>query len=562
MNARLQASGSGLRGRGAGLVICSAVVGLGGAFIAGRVATLGAQTAQTPHAHPIPVVPTELLNRPLPLRANIGRAHDAVSTSSKDAQAYYDQGLAYLHGYVWIEAARSFNQALRIDQRLAMAHAGLSIAYTELNQPAAARAALERARALAGQASEHDQLHIAARVAQAEAEAAPADQVKLTAYRRALDEALAKAPQDVELLILRGVAESPDPSDRGQGSVRSSIPFFEKALSLGAVAAHHYLTHALENSGRIADAQPHADAYSRAAPAIPHALHMNGHVLRRLGRIDEAVGAFEASSRVEADYLRTEHIPAEYDWHDEHNLDLLGSSYQYLGQMAKAERELKAAFDLPSPLIVQMYNKRAWPEFLIGRGRTDEALAAARVLTAHSVSLVRAVGHIEAGEARLAAGNLQAAAEESNAALKEMQSASGGQALIAPALQQLQGQYLLRTGQRDRAHAMLEDLVKKIRALPGPDNWVQALFTMESIGNTARDANDWPFAEWVARQMVDHDQHYAGGHYALGLASGHRGDVSNARAEFALAARAWSKADSTLPELSRIRTPAPNFNLR
>jgi tetratricopeptide (TPR) repeat protein len=524
--------------------------------------SVGLLLAQATHAHPIPVVPAELLNRPLPLRSNIGRAHDVVSTSSREAQAYYDQGLAYLHGYVWIEAARSFNQALRIDQRLAMAQVGLSIAYTELNQPAAARSALDKAGALAAQASEHDRLHVAARVAQASAEAAPGDQAKLTAYRRALDQALAKAPQDVELLLLRGVAESPDPSDRGQGSVAASIPFYEKALALGGVAAHHYLTHALENSGRVAEAQPHAEAYARAAPAIPHALHMNGHVLRRLGRIDEAVGAFEAASRAEAEYLRTEKIPAEYDWHDEHNLDLLGSSYQYLGQMAKAERELKAAFDLPSSLIVQMYNKRAWPEFLIGRGRTEDALAAARVLTAHSVSLVRAVGHIESGQARLAAGNLPAAAAESNAALAELRGAPGGQGLVAPALQELQGQYLLRSGQRDRAHTTLEDLVKKIRALPGPDNWVQALFTMESLARTAREADDWMFAEWIGRQMVDHDQHYAGGHYALGLAAQHRGDVSNARAEFELAARAWSKADTTLPELARIRTGAPNFNLR
>src|SRR5262249_60458249 len=156
---------------------------------------------------------------------------------------------------------------LRLDPRLAIAHAELSIAYTELNQPTAARSALEHARALAPQASDHDRLHIAARVAQAEAEASPGDQTKLASYRKALDAALLKAPQDVELLILRGVAESPDPADRGQGSVVSSIPSYEKALGLGSVAAHHYLTHALENSGRITDALPHADAYARAAPA-------------------------------------------------------------------------------------------------------------------------------------------------------------------------------------------------------------------------------------------------------------------------------------------------------
>jgi len=149
---------------------------------------------------------------------------------------------------------------------------------------------------------------------------------------------------------------------------------------------------------------------------------------------------------------------------------------------------------------------------------------------------------------------LPAAAEESNAALEELRKAPGGQALVAPALQEVQGQYLLRSGQRDRAHAMLDDLVKKIRALPGPDNWVQALFTMESIARTARDAGDWEFAERIAQQMVEHDANYAGGHFALGLAAAHRRDLARAREQFAIAMRQWSTADPDLMELLRTQS--------
>ncbi len=54
--------------------------------------------------------------------------------SRAEAQRFYDQGLAYLHNYVWIEAARSFHQALESDANLALAHVGLSYAYIELNQ--------------------------------------------------------------------------------------------------------------------------------------------------------------------------------------------------------------------------------------------------------------------------------------------------------------------------------------------------------------------------------------------------------------------------------------------
>src|SRR6185436_20092693 len=48
----------------------------------------------------------DVLSRPVSLREGIGRAHEPVTTTSPRAQAFYDQGLAYLHSFVWIEAAR------------------------------------------------------------------------------------------------------------------------------------------------------------------------------------------------------------------------------------------------------------------------------------------------------------------------------------------------------------------------------------------------------------------------------------------------------------------------
>src|SRR5688572_31685323 len=90
------------------------------------------------HSEPMPVgwVPGELLQRPIESRTGIGRVHDEVTTSSAEAQQFYDQGLAYLHSYVWVEAARSFHEALRHDSSLALAHVGLSYCYVELSKPA------------------------------------------------------------------------------------------------------------------------------------------------------------------------------------------------------------------------------------------------------------------------------------------------------------------------------------------------------------------------------------------------------------------------------------------
>ena len=79
---------------------------------------------QNPHAHheSIGYVPREILERPVKIRKGTGRVHETVRTSSPAAQVFYDQGLAYLHSYVWVEAARCLNQVLRLDPNVTMAH--------------------------------------------------------------------------------------------------------------------------------------------------------------------------------------------------------------------------------------------------------------------------------------------------------------------------------------------------------------------------------------------------------------------------------------------------------
>jgi hypothetical protein len=96
-------------------------------------------------------------------------------------------------------------------------------------------------------------------------------------------------------------------------------------------------------------------------------------------------------------------------------------------------------------------------------------------------------------------------------------------------------------------------VIRKVRALPGPDEWTRALFTLESIARTARDVGDWDFARSVARQMLEHDPSYAGSHHAAGLAADHTGDAVRARNEFALAEKYWNEADAGLPELQEVR---------
>ena len=512
--------------------------------------------ASAQHAlHSIPAIPQELLERPVTLRTGIGTVHDDAGTKNVEAQRFYDQGLAYLHNYVWIEAARSFHQALRLDSQLALAHVGLSYAYIELNKTAQAGQANASAQKLAANAAEHIKRHVAARALQMAAEEAPGDPSRLAAYRKSLDGAIAAFPNDVEFLLLRGIAESPDPADRGQGSVVASIPFYERALKIAPThfGPHHFMAHACENSGRMKEAADHAAAYAGQAPGVPHAVHMHGHELRRLGRINEAIARFEAADKLQRDYMAREKIATELDWHHAHNLDLLAASYQYTGQMKKAEALLKQSFNLPTNLLVQAVNKREWPAFLVARNRPAEALAAARQLLAHPNLVVQATGHIEAGFAQLAMNKPADAATSSNAALKAMRSAQGAQGLAAIALEALQGEFNLRTAQRDKGRAMIESAAKKWQSLPGPDAWSQSLFRLEALARSARAVGDWSLAARLAQLMLEHDSNYAGTHLALGLVSHHNsGTSATTLREFALAEKAWANADKDLAELKTI----------
>src|SRR4029453_15547458 len=145
--------------------------------------------------HRMPVVPQALLERPIDLRSNIGSSHDAIAGTTPEAQRFYDQGLSYLHNYVWIEGGRSFNQALRHDPRQALAYVGLSAAYEQLNQRAAAHTALDRARAI-GATGEHERQHLLIAGRQRASADAPRNTALLNEYRKALDAPLLQFLQD------------------------------------------------------------------------------------------------------------------------------------------------------------------------------------------------------------------------------------------------------------------------------------------------------------------------------------------------------------------------------
>jgi tetratricopeptide (TPR) repeat protein len=500
-------------------------------------------------------IPFALLQREPARREGIGTAHEAVSTSSREAQRWYDEGLAHLYSFSWIEAARAFNAALRIDERLAMAHLGLSVAYGGLGSERGASDEWRRANDLAAGAGERDRLRIRLRSLQLAAVADPENQAARRDYVDALDRALKSSPRDVDLLLLRGEADGGAGAAGSMASGAGAVRFYDQARQAApeAFAPHHYLAHAYENSGQVAQAVRASEAYARLAPAVSHAHHMLGHGLLRTDRAAEAIAAFRKALDLEGVHTGPGHIPREYDWHHHHNTSMLAAAYRYTGRMGAAADLLRSAFSIPAPLLPQELDKREWPALLLARGAAADALAAAQKLSAHSSPIVRAAGHLSAAHVHLIAARLQQAAREADAALAELRAAGPEAAVLAPDLRLAQGELFLRGGDRVRGRQMIRDGIASLRARPGPDDWMRTLFTLEASARAARSVGDVELAAQLADELRQHAPAYSGTRFALAVDAERRGDRAAALRLYEEALRGWRDADPDLPDAAEAR---------
>ena len=63
-----------------------------------------------------------------PLRNDLGNYTRKVTTKNPKAQSYFNQGLAFIHGFNHASATRSFQEAANADPDCAMAHWGIALA--------------------------------------------------------------------------------------------------------------------------------------------------------------------------------------------------------------------------------------------------------------------------------------------------------------------------------------------------------------------------------------------------------------------------------------------------
>lgn len=500
-------------------------------------------------------VPSTLLKQTVALREGVGQFPTPTSTKNEKAQAYFEQGMGYLHGYALVEAARSFHEALRHDSTMVMAHVGLSRAYMELDDNKAAYEAAQTAQKLAQYVSEREQAHVELRFIQLKAVDSLQNKTLLNEYRAAIKQQIKRFPEDAELWLMAGNAFEGLASGRGQGSSKAGIAVYEKVLRKfpNHPSAHHFLIHAYEGQADYQKALDHGKAYAGLAPNLAHALHMYAHDLMKTGNVDEAIAQMKRTDDIERTLYKTDRYESMYDWHHIHNISLLALCYQYQGRIGEAEELVKERYQTERPISREQtfYNKMGYPALLINQNRDAEAMTMVTELTTAKTPGERSIGHSLLGMIQLKNNQLDLARQSLKASLTELKEAKKEKnshrlsSWLEPHPRFLAALIALSDpNEREKGLADIRKFQLSAHKQFGPDPWAEALFQLETIVQVAWQLNLPEFAEESTQLLAKHDPNYPGTHVALARLATHKGDTETAERENKLARQGWAKADA------------------
>jgi tetratricopeptide (TPR) repeat protein len=235
------------------------------------------------------------------------------------AQNDFLHGLAQLHNFQYDAAAEAFRRAQQIDPSFAMAYWGEAMTYDHPvwveEDVAAARKALSK---LAPDP--------AARRAKAETEREKAylDAVEVLfgdgskterdrRYSLAMERVHRSYPTDIDATCFYAL------SLLGTAQGIRDIPLYMRSAALMEEVfeqhphhpgAAHYLIHSVDDAAHAPLGLRAANAYSKIAPASPHALHMTSHIYLALGMWQQTVAANEASTQLSERNFKLAHPDA------------------------------------------------------------------------------------------------------------------------------------------------------------------------------------------------------------------------------------------------------------
>lgn len=389
-----------------------------GAVLAAPVARLGAaektKAPSAPH-----------------LMRGLGEVHHPVSTKNKQAQEFFDQGLKFIYGFNHDEARRSFEQAARLDPKLAMAWWGVALTlgpnYNLPVDPEREKAgydAVQKAVALQANASEPERAYINALVVRYSNDPKAAMHQLDRAYREAMGKLSARYPDDLDAATL--YAESImnlNPwhlwtlDGKPTEGTEEIVTVLESVLKRDPnhLGANHYYIHAVEASPHPERGLASAARLEKLAPAAGHLVHMPAHIYARVGDHAAAAHSNEVAAAADKAFLAETKQEGVYPlMYYSHNLHFLAYAATMDGNFAEAKdaaarlvanvgpsvkmMPMLEGF-LPTPMLVLIAFER-WQDIL-KLPAPDPSLA-----------VTTAVWHFARGLAQANLGNTAGGAEE------------------------------------------------------------------------------------------------------------------------------------------------------
>ncbi len=283
-----------------------------------------------------------------------GSVNHPVSTKNKEAQQFFNQGLALIYGFNHEEARASFERAAALDPKLAMAYWGIALAvgpnYNESeidpSRLLAADRALEKAEENAGNATEKERAYIAALGKRFQLKT----NLKKAAvdYKDAMAEIARKYPDDSDAAVLFADAlmnltpwQLWSKDGKPAANTELIVSTLESVLKRDPthIGANHLYIHAVEASREPGRAMESANRLAGLAPAAGHLVHMPSHIYIRTGDNEKAAKSNEDAAAVDRAYIKRTGASGMYPaMYYSHNLHFALEAYNRMGRYEAAQR--------------------------------------------------------------------------------------------------------------------------------------------------------------------------------------------------------------------------------
>lgn len=500
--------------------------------------------------------------------------HSRKVSENKEAQAYFDQGLAFLYAFNHDEAIRSFEHAATLDPECPMAYWGIALACGgHINKPQMDPELVKKANKAMIQAERHilnlrdaDAALFAALVVRYTEKPGEDLATRNAAYSDAMKAAWDKYPKDADVgAIYAESLMNLRPWDlwaldgKPQPDTEHLVETLEAVLKLDPkhpFALHLYI-HAVEASPKPEMALDAADRLRDLTPGLGHMVHMPSHIDVRCGRWAEAVEANEKAIKADAEYAKKSPKQGFYHLYMAHNHHMLAFATMQTGQSKKSLDAVRTMLaGVPKEWVAVKENAAVADGFLAAPlevmlrfGMWDDILKEPEFPAGFPIATgmrhhARGVALAAKGKPKEARAELDALRKVVKRTPKEAFFGNNPAAdLFAVADPMLEGEILAAEGKMSEALEKLASAVEKEDQLKymEPPDWIVPV--RHALGAFLLKDEQAAKAEAVYRQDLKKWPNNGWGLYGLAAsleAQGKRAEAEKVRGEWK---KVWAKAD-------------------